>query len=71
MLAIDVQRLSTGYQDRWASCFRQRRGDVLSGRQDLLEIVEHEQELPLAEVLRQGLLDRPRGHDADAQTPGN
>jgi len=57
VLAIHTQGFAAGHQDSEAGRRREHLGHIRSRRHDLLEVVEHQQQLACAQVLRQRLLE--------------
>ena len=71
VLTGEAQRHSTGHQHFQAGCASQELPDLRRGRDDLLEVVEHEQELPVTYGVFEGLQRCARPGFADAQHLGN
>jgi hypothetical protein len=58
-LPAQAERLAAGHEHLQAGAGRQQLGHRRPGRQDLLEIVQHQQQAPLPQVLIEALDDRP------------
>jgi len=63
--------LPTGHQDRQAPTARQELGDHGDGLHHLLEVVQHEQDLAVAQVFQHTVEHRPAGRVADAERLGD
>ena len=66
VLPAHPQRLAAGDQHLEARARRQELGDVRRGRHDLLEVVEHHQQLAAAQGLREAFEQRALAKLADA-----
>ena len=70
----DAERLAAGDQELHLGALVEQLGRHPGGRRDLLEVVEHQQDLPLAQALGQLLADRAGGRlphpDRATDAPG-
>ena len=71
LLARDVQGRAAGDDDLDRGCGPQQVGDDRCGRDDLLEVVEHEQHRLVAQPVGERIGDRPGGPLRDADRAGD
>jgi hypothetical protein len=69
--AADAQRGSTGHQQRQMRAVCQQRGDERRRFEHVLEVVENQEQVLVAQVLDQLLVDGAQASVAQAQRAGN
>ena len=71
MLAGEAQDVAAGDEHREARAGGQQGGDLGRGRHDVLEVVEDEQHVPLAQILGQAVAQGAAAHLAQTQRLGD